>query len=270
MIKINKPYQVVDLPPGRRVWLNALHLSGPTYWMYGLLEVDVTIPRQWIVEHKAQTGEKMSFTGFLVCCLARAVDENKEVQAYLKGRKQFIIFDDVDVGVTVEHKGAEKGKLMGLIIHSANHKTCREIHEEIRQTQSASVPRGRGMPRWFLKAMLLPWPFSSLVRSLMAVSTRRNPAIRVAAAGTVMVTAVGMFGKGNSGWGITTGPHSLGMIVGSIAWKPAVVEGRIEPREILNLTLTFDHDVVDGAPATRFTRRLIELIESGYGLNEKE
>jgi hypothetical protein len=27
-----------------------------------------------------------------------------------------------------------------------------------------------------------------------------------------------------------------------------------------------DHDVSDGAPAARFTRRLVELIESGYGL----
>jgi len=30
----------------------------------------------------------------------------------------------------------------------------------------------------------------------------------------------------------------------------------------------FAHDIVDGGPATRFTRRLIELIESGYGLVE--
>jgi pyruvate/2-oxoglutarate dehydrogenase complex dihydrolipoamide acyltransferase (E2) component len=56
--------------------------------------------------------------------------------------------------------------------------------------------------------------------------------------------------------------------VGGVAWKPAVVEGRIEPREILNLTVRFDHDVVDGAPAARFTRRLVELIESGYGLED--
>ena len=55
-----------------------------------------------------------------------------------------------------------------------------------------------------------------------------------------------------------------------IAWKPAVVEGRIEPREILHLTVVFNHDVIDGAPATRFTRRLVELIESGYGLNEAQ
>jgi hypothetical protein len=32
----------------------------------------------------------------------------------------------------------------------------------------------------------------------------------------------------------------------------------------------FDHDVIDGAPATRFTRRLVELIESGYGLDEDQ
>jgi pyruvate/2-oxoglutarate dehydrogenase complex dihydrolipoamide acyltransferase (E2) component len=48
------------------------------------------------------------------------------------------------------------------------------------------------------------------------------------------------------------------------------VEGLIEAREILNLTVLFDHDVVDGAPATRFVRRLLELIESGYGLDEIE
>jgi hypothetical protein len=28
--------------------------------------------------------------------------------------------------------------------------------------------------------------------------------------------------------------------------------------------------VIDGAPAARFTRRLVELIESGYGLSEDQ
>jgi pyruvate/2-oxoglutarate dehydrogenase complex dihydrolipoamide acyltransferase (E2) component len=48
------------------------------------------------------------------------------------------------------------------------------------------------------------------------------------------------------------------------------VEGRIETRQALSLTIIFDHDVIDGAPATRFTRRLVELIESGYGLEEEQ
>lgn len=261
-------YQVVDLSPGRRAWVNALDLHGPTHWMYGLLEVDVTAPRQLIEAHKQRTGERLSFTGFLVYCLARAVDENKEVQAYLKGHKQIVLFDDVNVGVMVEHKAGEKGALMGHIIQAANRKTYRQIHDEIRSVQTAPVPPSRGMPVWFRSAMLLPWPLTGLVKALMSWATRRDPKMRVSASGTVFVTAVGMFGKGHSGWGIATTPHSLGLVVGSMAWKPAVVEGRIEPREILHLTVLFDHDVVDGAPATRFVRRLVELIESGDGLDE--
>lgn len=261
-------YHVVDLTQGRRVWLNALDLPGPTHWMYGLLEVDVTVARQLIAEHKAYTGEALSFTGFLVHCLACAVDENKEVQAYLKGRSQLVMFDDVNVGLMVENSAGEKRALMGMIIRGANRKTYRQIHQEIRFAQTEPAPPSRGMPTWFRAAMRLPWPLSPLVKALLSMSTRRDPTIRVSATGTVFVTAVGMFGKGHSGWGIATTPHSLGLVVGSTAWKPGVVDGRIEPRQILNLTVLFDHDVVDGAPATRFTRRLMELIESGYGLDE--
>jgi pyruvate/2-oxoglutarate dehydrogenase complex dihydrolipoamide acyltransferase (E2) component len=32
------------------------------------------------------------------------------------------------------------------------------------------------------------------------------------------------------------------------------------------MTVSFDHDIIDGAPAARFTQRLRELVESGYGL----
>ena len=262
------PYHVVDLTPGRRAWINAMDLHGPTHWMYGLLEVDVTVPRQLIAEHEARTGETLSFTGFLVHCLARAVDEDKSVQSYLKGRKKLVVFDDVNVGLMVENKVGEKTALMGLVVQGANHKTYREIHEEIRAVQTAPVPATRGMPGWFRSAMLVPWPLSRLVKALMGIASRRDPRIRVLASGTVAVTAIGMFGKGHSGWGIATTPVSLSLVVGSMAWKPAVVEGRIEPREILNLTVMFDHDVVDGAPATRFTHRLVELVESGYGLVE--
>ena len=262
------PYHVVDLSPGRRAMRNALDLVAPTHYMVGLLEVDVTLARQLIAEHKARTGESLSFTGFLVYCLARAVDENKEVQAYLKGRTQIVMFDDVNVGLMVEHKAGAKTTLMGHVIQAANRKTYREIHQEIRTAQSEPVPAGRGAPTWFRSALLLPWPLSKLAKALMGAVMRRNPAIRVSASGTVFVTAVGMFGKGQSGWGIAPTPHSLSLVVGSIAWKPAVIDGGIEPREILSLTVLFDHDVVDGAPATRFVRRLVELIESGFGLDE--
>jgi pyruvate/2-oxoglutarate dehydrogenase complex dihydrolipoamide acyltransferase (E2) component len=264
------PYHVVDLTPGRRIWLNTLDLSWTPHAIYGLLEVDVTVARQFIAEHKARTGETLSFTGFLVACLARAVDEDKTVQAYLKSRKRLVIFDDVDVALMIEGQIGEKRALMGHIIRGANRKTYQEIHQEIRSVQSQPVPTGRGMPNWFRSAMLLPWPLSRWVRALLGLVVRRDPAILVSMAGTVAVTSVGLFGGGHSGWGLTPTGSSLGLVVGGTAWKPVVVDRRIEPREILNLTVMFDHDVIDGAPATRFTRRLVDLIESGYGLCEQD
>ena len=83
------------------------------------------------------------------------------------------------------------------------------------------------------------------------------------------VTAIGMFGKGG-GWAIPFGVHTLDVALGGINEKPGAVDGRIEIREYLCLTLMFDHDIIDGAPAARFTQRFKELIENGYGLCEKE
>jgi len=262
------PYHIVELPPGRRIWVNTLDLSWPAHTMYGLLEVDVTIPRQWIAEHKRRTGETLSFAGFLTYCLARAVDEDKTIQAFRKGVKQLVQFDDVNVGLMVERKVGEKRALMGHTVQAANRKTYREIHDEIRRVQEEPVPAGRGMPSWFRSAMLWPWPLSRLVIALLRLNNRRDPIIAVSMGGTVALTSVGLFGGGHNGWGISPTFHPLGLVVGGIAWKPAVVDGRIEPREILNLTVSFDHNIVDGAPATRFVRRLVELIESGYGLDE--
>jgi len=264
----NESFRLVNLSSGRRAMMNALDLASPKHYMYGLLDVDVSIAQKFIADQKTRTGEAFSFTGYLAYCLACAVDEHKEVQAYLKGRKKLIILDDVSVGVMLERKIGEKTVLMGHVIRGANHKSYREIHQEIRSAQSEPVPPGRGVPKWFRTALLLPWPLSGLAKALLGAVMRQNPMIRISTSGTVFVTSVGMFGKGHSGWGVTTTPHSLSLVVGSISRKPVVVAEKIESREILNLTVLFDHDVVDGAPATRFVRCLVELIESGFGLDD--
>jgi hypothetical protein len=121
---------------------------------------------------------------------------------------------------------------------------------------------------WFRSALLMPWPFYNLFRAFFRRTLRNNPTIITSMFGTVGITSVGMFGKDHNGWGISTGTHGLDLVVGSISPKPGVVDGQIVPRQILNLTILFDHDVIDGAPAARFTRRLVELIESGHGLEE--
>ena len=58
------------------------------------------------------------------------------------------------------------------------------------------------------------------------------------------------------------------MTVGGIGQKPGVIDGHIAIRDYLSLTISFDHEIIDGAPAARFAERLKELIESGSGLDD--
>lgn len=77
-----------------------------------------------------------------------------------------------------------------------------------------------------------------------------------------------MFGTGG-GWGLGFLPtHTLGLTVGGIVQKPGVHEGQIMVRDYLHLTMTFDHDIVDGAPAARFARQFVTLLEQATLLEE--
>ena len=86
--------------------------------------------------------------------------------------------------------------------------------------------------------------------------------------GTVIVTAIGMFGIG-SGYGIPYVGQTLSVTVGGISRRPVYGENdEIIAREFLNVTISLDHDIIDGAPSARFTARFKELVESGFGLNK--
>jgi pyruvate/2-oxoglutarate dehydrogenase complex dihydrolipoamide acyltransferase (E2) component len=78
-----------------------------------------------------------------------------------------------------------------------------------------------------------------------------------------------MFGK-RAGWGMTIPFLTINVVVGGISQKPVLVEGTLENREFLCLTVSFDHEIVDGAPAARFTNRFVERIESGFGLVDNQ
>ncbi len=267
MDKINPSYHVVDLPKERLGMAAYLDLKSDRHVMYALLEVDVSSARRFIEDVKARTGEQLSFTGYLVYCLAQAVEADKSVQAYRKGHNKLVMFDDVDVGFMIEMMRGEGHVLRGYVVRSANRKTYPEIHQEIRAVQSRQVPTDTDKASWFLKAMQMPWPLSKVFKALFRSVISRNPTIVTSLAGTVGVSSVGMFGKGHSGWGIATGTHALDLIVGGTAGKLVQVDGQVETHDMLSLTILFDHDVIDGAPAARFTRTLVELIESGNGLD---
>lgn len=189
------PCHIIELPTARRDMLQLLDVYWWKHSMYGLLEVDVTIARQRITAHKARTGETLSFTGYMTFCLAQAVAADPAVQAYLKGRKRMIVFDDVDVGLMIERTIGGMRAPMGYVVRRANHKTFLEIHQEIRAVQAQSAPPNKGMPSWLQTGLALPWPLSRLFTALLRAAFQHEPTLIVAQAGTVGVTAVGMFGK---------------------------------------------------------------------------
>jgi hypothetical protein len=118
------------------------------------------------------------------------------------------------------------------------------------------------------EAKALPWVtlLPSFARQIFLWFLFKNPRLIKSFLGTVGLTAIGMFGD-RGGWGIgLPSLHTLGIVVGGIAERPALVDGKVEAHEYLSMTLDFDHDLIDGAPAARFTQHLIDLIESGYGL----
>jgi pyruvate/2-oxoglutarate dehydrogenase complex dihydrolipoamide acyltransferase (E2) component len=262
-------YEVVAYPKLRRV----LALMYPSVqrkpMIHGLLEVDVTRARAFLREHQAKTGEALSFTAFIITCLAHAIDENKSLQACRKGGKHLVVFDEVDVATPIEREIAGHPQPIVYIIRAANKKTFREIHREIRAAQLEQVESA-----WegFSATHLLPFLPISLIRIgwwVFCWMRRTYPRVQKKYGGTVGVTAVGMFGQGG-GWGIPINDHTLDLTVGGIAKKPGVVDGQIAIRNYLCLTMSFNHSIIDGAPAARFSTRLRQLIERCYGLCEQE
>lgn len=135
---IDADAQVIPYPP-------YLRAAAAAYWsvrhkpmIHGLLEVDVTKPRALLRERHARSGESPSFTAFLARCLAKAVDEDKSVQAFRQG-KRLVVFEDVDVATRIEHDVAGQKYVIPYILRAANRKTVRELREEIRAAQRADV-----------------------------------------------------------------------------------------------------------------------------------
>lgn len=252
-------FQTIPFPASRQIVVDGGHLAAGRHIVHGLLEVDVTTARQFIRDHKDRSGETLSFAAYVINCLAAAVKTHPPVCAYRGWRGPLIVFDDVDVATLIEIE--QDTVAVPHIIRAANRKSLTEVHQEIRaiQSRSSRSPQELSGRHWIFR---LP----RFLRLLLMRLALKNPHFIKHNAGTVVLTSVGMFGRGY-GWGIGFLPmHTLGITLGGIAEKPAWVEDQPVSREYLCMTISFDHDIVDGAPAARFARCFKELLESGFGL----
>jgi pyruvate/2-oxoglutarate dehydrogenase complex dihydrolipoamide acyltransferase (E2) component len=231
--------------------------------MLGLFEADVTDARKNLSTHKEQTGESISFTGWIAACVGKAVAEHKQVHALMIG-KHFVIFDDVNINILIETVIEGRPYPVNYILKSANNKTVMEINREIREAQKKREEDYTETEENRRIKLLLSAP--KFLRDLLFWrKVRKDPTFIAENMGTVAVTSIGRFAR-SGGWAIPLGMHALSIAVGGIAEKPGFVGDKVEKREYLPLTVTLDHDVVDGAPATRFVSRLVELLEEGHDL----
>jgi pyruvate/2-oxoglutarate dehydrogenase complex dihydrolipoamide acyltransferase (E2) component len=253
-------YRIEPLSANRQMAAASAAVGRERDTIHMLTEVDITEPRRLIREHRERTGERLSFTAYIVTCLARAVAEQPHLNSMRRGN-HLLLFNDVTVGTLVERNLGGEYIPEPFGIRAADKKSYRQVHDEVRMAQQESDTRLGGLSgaTWvrFIPGFLLR-AFIRLASRNVAMARRY---------GVVAVTAVGMFGRGPL-WAVPLSAATVAVAVGGIVGRPVLVAGHLEEREHLCLTLSFDHDLVDGAPAARFTNRFAQLLASGDALRE--
>jgi pyruvate dehydrogenase E2 component (dihydrolipoamide acetyltransferase) len=146
--------------------------------------------------------------------------------------------------------------------------------ESVRQITEISIGVAVDTPRGLLVPVVRDVPGKSLAevdRQLQelaqrAVDGKSQPGDLEGA--TFTITNLGMLGV-DAFTPIINLPQVAILGVGRVQRKPVAWQDRIELRDRMVLSLTFDHRPVDGAPAARFLRRIAELVEGPSWLESK-
>jgi len=116
----NDPFTVQPYPRIRHATRDLLHTAARKHMIHAMVEVDVTEARQRLRRVGRQSGEALSFTGYVIACCARAVDRDRSVHGYRDLRNRLIIFEDVDVSTPIEPVVEGKNQVIPTIIRAAN------------------------------------------------------------------------------------------------------------------------------------------------------
>jgi pyruvate dehydrogenase E2 component (dihydrolipoamide acetyltransferase) len=171
---------------------------------------------------------KVSYTAIIAKAAARALTEHSIINSTFDGDK-IRVFEDVNVGVAV----ATGQGLVVPVIHSANKKTLREIDESI---------------------------------NVLTEKAREGKLSREdVSGGTFTISNLGMYGV-DFFTPIINPPEAAILGVGRIIEKPVVVDGKIEAKQVMTLSLSYDHRIIDGAPAAEFLQKIKHYMEAPESL----
>jgi pyruvate/2-oxoglutarate dehydrogenase complex dihydrolipoamide acyltransferase (E2) component len=260
-------YELYHYPKSRVATFDVGRIGNKKHHIAGILEIDVSLAREKI-RNAIKSGQKISFTSWFLKVLSTTIVQNRFIHSinYKKGTQ--ISFGDVDISIPIERKVDDIRVPLVTVIRKTNTKTVEEINKEIRNAAGQEIGNEKDYVLEKRRSNGLNGLFFNLpqfVRMIVWKYLLSNPFVRKDTMGTLMVTNVAMAGN-FPGWIIPKSIHNLCFGIGSIIKKPWVYKSKIEIREILNLTILFDHDVVDGSPAARFTAKLVKNIEDAVDL----
>ena len=182
-------------------------------------EADVT-PATEFRAHQSREFD-FSYTDMMIHAVARALMRHPRMNSRLEGA-QIIHNPGANVGIAV---ALEEGLIVP-VVNQADSKSLREIAVES--------------------------------RALGEKARSGHLKLEDVTGGTFTITNLGMFGV--DAFTPILNPGETGILgVGRVTEKPAIYNGVIAKRAMLWLSLTFDHRVVDGAPAAEFLQSVIEF-----------
>ncbi len=261
-------HTIIKFPSSRLFTIDVGKIGLQKHHAKALIEIDVTESRNKLKKIKTEPGRKISFTSWILKCIAHAASEHKQVHALRKGKNGLVLFDSVDISVVVEKKVEGMPVPIPLVIRNVESKSIDEIYIEIEKAKRFEIKNEKGYVIENNRKRIPIKMFSRMpgfLRLFIWKIILSNPFMMKSLMGTIVVTSLGMIRK-ISGWIIPFGIHPLCFAIGSIIEKPGVVKKKIKVREFLEISILIDHDVIDGAPAARFVSRLSELIRNGHGL----
>jgi pyruvate dehydrogenase E2 component (dihydrolipoamide acetyltransferase) len=173
-----------------------------------------------------KTGHRLSFTAIVARAVASVLPRHPYLNASLHG-ENVIIWEDVHLGIATSLEDY-------LIV------------PVIREAQSMSLEQ-------------IVTALSDLVERARA---KRLPPAEMSGS-TFTLSNLGLFGI-ESFTAIINPPETAILAVGAIADAPVSGGDEIELRPMMNLTLSADHRVVDGATAARFLAELKATLENPY------
>jgi len=171
---------------------------------------------------------KISYNALLAALVARALHEHPALNACLI-EDEIRIYEAINIALAVD---TERGLLVP-VIRDAD----RLDLVNIQRTGDALIQRA-------LVGKSLPDDLSG---------------------GTFTITNLGMFDI-DGFTPIINQPQSAILGVGRIVSKPVDVGGQVGLSQMMTLSLSFDHRIVDGGPAARFLQRVKQLIERPFSL----